>query len=260
MSALPLHSNAISLHQQKYHIMQNSYSQPSIVHANWFESPEEAREFICAATLGMEVINPRTVYIDYPGNVKFVESLAFINLTKLVKHEFVINVNNGIYEVKETEKPVVLFYEYCRWGHFEKFKSELSKLDNPKFLLKGFISAIYGDQIEIVQYFIENNLFPVHVLYNSPLYEAVCNDSINCFKFLSGYFEPQEQLLPYILEKDAFEILKYILATPALFMKLSYISPEDRYRIRRDMKNPRFNNETMKLFKENFARALTLHN
>ena len=248
------------MHQQNQTTMQNSLSDFSFIEANLYESLEEAHEYIDERTVGMESIDPHTVYVDYPGNIKFVDSVAFIDLANLVKHEFVINVNNGIYEVKETDKPVVLFYEYCRWGHFEKFKSELSKLDNPKFLLKGFISAIYGDQIEIVQYFIENNLFPVHVLYNSPLYEAVCNDSINCFKFLSGYFEPQEQLFPYILEKDAFEILKYILATPALFMKLSYISPEDRYRIRRDMKNPRFNNETMKLFKENFARALTLHN
>lgn len=240
--------------------MQNSLSDFSFIEANLYESLEEAQEYIDERTVGMDAIDSHTVYVDYPGNIKFVDSVAFIDLATLVKHEFVINVNNGIYDVKETEKPVVLFYEYCRWGHFEKFKSELSKLDNSKFLLKGFLSAIYGDQVEIVQYFTENNLFPVHVLYNSPLYEAVCNDSINCFKFLSGHFEPQEQLLPYILEKDALEILKYILATPSLREKMVLISQEDLTRIQRDMTKPRFDNQTMKLLKENFSGALTLHN
>jgi len=47
---------------------------------------------------------------------------------------------------------------------------------------------------------------------------------------------------------------------PAFVMKLQYKTPQDRYRIKRDMKNSRFNNDTMKLFKENFSGALTLHN
>lgn len=240
--------------------MQNSFSQHSLAQANWYDSLEEAREFICAATLGMEVINTKTVYIDYPGNLKFVESLAFIELTKLIKHEFVINVNNGIYEVKESHQPLNLFNEYCRWGYFEEFKTELKKPGNSKYRLRGFLSAIYGDQAEIVAYFIQHKLFPVDRLYNSPLYECVRLDSVNSFRFLAQHFQPQEQLLPYILEKDALEILKYILATPSLMEKMVLISQEDLTRIQRDMTKPRFDNQTMKLFKENFTGALALHN
>src|SRR5690606_33316466 len=145
--------------------MQNSCSQSSLAQANWYDSIEEARAFICAATLGMEVISPKTLYVDYPGNVKFVESVAFIELTKLMKHEFVINVSNGIFEVKESQEPVNLFKEYCRWGHFEEFKTELKKPGNSKYRLHGFLSAIYGDQEEIVAYFIQHKLFPVDRLY-----------------------------------------------------------------------------------------------
>lgn len=240
--------------------MQNANSQPTIPHANWYETIEEARKFIGAATLGMEAISPQTLYIDYPGNVKFVESLAFIELTELMKHEFVINVNNGIYEVKESQEPVNLFDQYCHWGHFEEFKTELKKPGNSKYRLRGFLSAIYGDQAEIVAYFIQHKLFPVERLYNSPLYECVRMDSVNSFRFLAQQFEPQEQLLPYILEKDALEILKYILETPSLMEKMSQISQEDLTRIQRDMTRPRFDNETMKLFKENFIGALALLN
>ncbi|WP_148041464.1 hypothetical protein [Kaistella daneshvariae] len=247
------------MHQQKHNIMQNSFSQHSLAQANWYDSLEEAREFICAATLGMEVINPRTVYIDYPGNVKFVESLAFINLTKLMKHEFVINVNNGIFEVKESQEPVSLFDQYCHWGHFEEFKTELKKPGNSKYRLRGFLSAIYGDQAEIVAYSIQHKLFPVERLYNSPLYECVRMDSVRSFRFLAQHFQPQEQLLPYILEKDALEILKYILECPSLMEKMILISQEDLTRIQRDMTKPRFDNQTMKLFKENFTGALALH-
>lgn len=156
--ALPLHNNLISLHQQKRTTMQNSFSDISLIDANWYDSLEEAQGYIHERTRGMDAINAETVYVDYPGNVKFVESLAFIELTSLMKHEFIINVINGVYEVEETKKPVVLFYEYCRWGHFEKFKSELNKPNNSKFRLRGFLSAIYGDQLEIVKYFIDHNL------------------------------------------------------------------------------------------------------
>ena len=239
--------------------MQNSFSQASLAQANWYDSIEEAREFICAATLGMEVIGPKTLYVDYPGNVKFVESVAFIELTKLMKHEFVINVSNGIFEVKESQEPVNLFNEYCRWGHLEEFKSELNKPGNSKYRLRGFLSAIYGDQVEIVKYFIDHILFPVEVLYNSPLYECVRMDSVNSFRFLAQHFQPQEQLLPYILERDALGILKYILATPSIMEKMILISQEDLTRIQRDMTKPRFDNQTMKLFKENFTGALALH-
>ncbi|QFG53186.1 hypothetical protein [Chryseobacterium sp.] len=240
--------------------MQNSFSQASLAQANWYDSIEEARAFICAATLGMEVISPKTLYINYPGNVKFVESLAFIELTKLMKHEFVINVSNGIFEVKESRERLNLFDEYCRWGHFEKFKSELKKPGNSRLRLQGFLSAIYGDQAEIVAYFIQHTLFPVERLYNSPLYECVRMDSVNSFHFLAQHFQPQEQLLPYILERDALAILKYILATPSLMDKMTQISQEDLTRIQRDMTKPRFDNQTMKLFKEKFRSALALHN
>ncbi|WP_332019840.1 hypothetical protein [Kaistella sp.] len=240
--------------------MQNSLSDFSFIEANLYESLEEAHEYIDERTVGMESIDPHTVAVNYSDHVKFVETLAFIDLTTLIKYEYIISLNNSVYEVQEKKKAVILFHEYCRWGHFEEFKSELNKPGNSKYRLPGFLSAIYGDQVEIVKYFIDHSLFSVELLYNSPLYECVRMDSVKSFRFLVQQFEPQEQMLPYILEKDAFEILKYILATSALLMKMAAISPEDRYRIKRDIANPRFNNRTMQFFKENFARALALHN
>jgi len=240
--------------------MQNSFSKPSISYANWFESLEEVHEYIQSCTAGMEVINPETIFMDQSGQVKFVESMAFIDLTALIKHEFIINVNNGIYAVEETKKSVILFHEYCRWGHFEEFKNELKKPWKSSDYLKGFLCAVYGDQVQIVRYFMEHNLFPITWLYQSPLYECVKKNSVNSFRYLSKHFEPGEQLLPYILENDALEILKIILDTPDLKMKMMKISQKDYFRIQRDMTKSRFENPTMKLFKESLFSALIVHN
>ena len=60
--------------------MQNSLSDFSFIEANLYESLEEAHEYIDERTVGMDAIDSHTVYVDYPGNIKFVDSVAFIDL------------------------------------------------------------------------------------------------------------------------------------------------------------------------------------
>ena len=239
--------------------MHNPFSELPIIEANWFDSLEEAKNFIYEEIEGMEAINPDTQFIECSGFNKLVEILAFVDLTTFTKFEFIINVNNGVYEVDIQKKQVVLFYEYCKWGHLEKCKEILQHSQNPKFLASGFVAAISNDQLSVVKYFVENNFIPENVLFNSPLYETIFNGSINCFKYLSQHFEPQENLLPYILEQNALEILKYCDENPDLKLKLCSVKERDWLRINRDLVNSRHNNETMKLFKKNFFDAVVLH-
>lgn len=232
--------------------MHNQFSELPIIEANWFDSLEEAKNFIFEETEGMEAINPDTQFVESTGFTKLVEILAFVDLTTFTKYEFIINVNNGVYEVDTQERQIVLFYEYCKWGHLEKCKEILQQTHSPKFLASGFVAAISNDQLSVVKYFVENNFVPKNVLLNSPLYDTIFNGSINCFKYLSQHFEPQENLLPYILEKDALEILKFCNKNPGLKVKLCSVTEKDWLRIDRDMANPRHNNKTMQLFKKNF--------
>lgn len=239
--------------------MQNPFSQLPIIEANWFDALEEAKDFIFNESEDKERISPDTIFVEYSGFNKFVETLAFINLHTFTKHEWIINVNNGIYEVEEIKKPVVLFYEYCKWGHLEKCKEILRKPHNPKFIASGFVTAINYDHLNIVKYLVENKLVTITDLYNSPLYECVFNVSIKCFQYLSDHFEPEENLLPYILEQNALKILKYCVENPSLKTKLCAVTEKDFTRLKNDMENIRYNNETMTFFKENFNNAVRLH-
>lgn len=230
--------------------MHNQFSELPIIEANWFDSLEEAKNFIFEETEEMEAINPDTQFVESSGFTKLVEILAFIDLTTFTKYEFIINVNNGVYEVDTQKRQVVLFYEYCKWGHLEKCKEVLQQTHSPKFLASGFVAAISNDQLNVVKYFVENNFVPENVLFNSPLYETIFNGSINCFKYLSQHFEPQENLLPYILEQDANEILEFIIHNSALKNHVFDISIKDLNRITGNLDNPKYANPTMNFFKK----------
>lgn len=230
--------------------MHNQFSELPIIEANWFDSLEEAKNFIFEETEEMEAINPDIQFVESSGFTKLVEILAFVDLTTFTKYEFIINVNNGVYEVDTQKKQVVLFYEYCKWGHLEKCKEILQQTHSPKFLASGFVAAINNDQLSVVKYFVENNFVPKNVLFNSPLYETIFNGSINCFKYLAQHFEPQENLLPYILEQDANEIFDFILQYPILKNKVFDISNKDRNRISRNLENAKYANPTMNFFKK----------
>lgn len=236
--------------------MQNPLSELPVIEANWFETLKEAKDFIFQHSSGLESINPDTQNIIIAGNTKFVEALAFVNLKKMIKIEWIINVNNGIYDVVETQKPIVLFYEYCKWGCLEKYKEILQHSHNPKFLAAGFVAAINQDQLEIVKHFLHSNVVFRSALYKSPLYECIFNNSINCFKFLFRYFEPQKELLPYILEQDASEIFYFCIKTPELKEKLFTVTKNDFSRISRLINNDKSKNDLIEYFKINFFSSI----
>ncbi|WP_312820441.1 ankyrin repeat domain-containing protein [Kaistella carnis] len=239
--------------------MHNPFSELPIIEANWFDSLEEAKNFIFEETEGMEAINPDIQFVESSGFTKLVEILAFVDLTTFTKYEFIINVNNGVYEVDTQKKQVVLFYEYCKWGHLEKCKEILQQNHSPKFLASGFVAAISNDQLSVVKYLVENNFVPKNVLLNSPLYDTIFNGSINCFKYLSQHFEPQENLLPYMLEQNSINILKVINTNTNFKNKVLNVSQKDWDRIQRGLQNHKYDYETKVFFKSHFFKSITIN-
>lgn len=197
--------------------MNNHKQSFDFIYANWFDSEHEADEYVSdrAKNMDLTTSNIREIFNSNRNDV-FVKEISFIDLDEMLRYDFTYTVNNGVYDVAEKQTAVVLFYEYCFRNHFDLFKMEVHKNHKPKFLAKGFVSAIHGDNLDIVKYFLENELLQIECLYNSPLYEAAANDSVNCFMYLADIFLPDKKVLPSILHMDAKNIMKYIITRPTV--------------------------------------------
>lgn len=231
-----------------------------IIYKDWFESLEESRQFVFERTEGME---PAPAWLQFNitnEHTSFVENLAYVDLDSLKKHEFVITVNNCNYEVIEETYTIVPFYEYCKWGNLEKVKEVVQRRHSPKFIAAGFSSAIHTNQLEVVKFFVENNLISNEDLYTSPLYWAASWDCLQTFDYLSKVYEPEEQLLHYVLENNAIKILRFVSSDLVLKEKIFDVTLKDKQRIERALVNERFNNVAVNEFKNNFINAVALHN
>lgn len=231
-----------------------------VIYKDWFETLKESRQFVLEKTERME---PAPAWIKFNitnEHTSFVENLAFVDLDSLKKHEFIITVNNGVYEVIEETYTIVPFYEYCKWGNLEKFKDVLLRKHSPEFIASGFSTAIHNNQLEVVKFFVENDLISNEVLYASPLNSAASWDCLETFRYLSNVYEPKENLLPYILERNAVKILRFVSSDLVLKEKIFDVTLKDKQRIERALENERFNNAAVNEFKNNLINALTLHN
>lgn len=229
-----------------------------IIYKYLYETLEEAKEFIYSEASDMEEIEPTIIFQLGDHNNKYVETIAFVNLDKFQRHEFIITVNNSIYEVVEKIIPISRFIEHCKWGELEKAKPVILYNKSLKHLASGFVTAIVQDQLEIVKFFVENKRVPHSVLFKSPLYSCVNNQSINCFKFLSDFYESEEEFLPYVLEQDSRLIFDYIITEQKLMDKVFTITEKDWKRIQRNMNNIQLLNTTMELFKSKYIQNIKL--
>lgn len=229
-----------------------------IIYKYLYETIEEAKEYIYSEAKEMEEIEPTIINQLGDENNKYVETIAFVNLEKFQRHEFIITVNNSIYEVVEKIIPISRFIEHCKWGEVEKAKPVILYNKSAKHLASGFVTAIANDQLEIVKFFVENKRVPTAVLFKSPLYSCVSNQSIKCFNYLINFYKPGEEFFPYVLEQDAKLIFEHVIHDPQLMEKVFSISEKDWKRIQRTMNNPRYDNPTMRLFKAEYVQYITI--